>query len=170
MHRHLTTRGVAIPAGAATLPGALSLPSGARGVVAFAHGSGSSRFSPRNREVAAALNARGHGTLLFDLLTAAEGAVDERTRALRFDIPLLGERLVAAVDWLAGSAPGEERPIGVFGASTGAAAALVAAAARPDVVRCPPARHRANPPGRRWQRCPGDRPEPRRPGANALPG
>lgn len=126
---------VVIPAGAVTLPGTLAMPERPRGVVAFAHGSGSSRFSPRNREVASTLNAHGFATLLFDLLTAGEGAIDERTRALRFDIPLLGERLTAAVDWLASRAATEVLPLGLFGASTGAAAALIAAAARTEAVR-----------------------------------
>jgi dienelactone hydrolase len=125
---------VTIPAGDARLAGVLALPAGTGGVVAFAHGSGSSRLSPRNREVAAALNDAGMGTLLFDLLTEREGLIDERTRALRFDIPLLGERLTAAIDWLRGREDTRDRPIGLFGASTGAAGALVAAANRPDAV------------------------------------
>jgi dienelactone hydrolase len=128
------TTDVAIPAGAAELAGTLAVPPGASGIVAFAHGSGSSRFSPRNRAVAAALNDAGLGTLLFDLLTEREGLVDERTRALRFDIPLLGARLIAAVDWLRDRDETRELPLGLFGASTGAAAALVAAAARPGAV------------------------------------
>jgi dienelactone hydrolase len=110
------------------LAGDLSVPDGATGVVAFAHGSGSSRHSPRNRAVAEALNDAGLGTLLFDLLTEAE---EER----RFDIRLLAGRLVAAVDWLAAEPSAATLPIGCFGASTGAAAALAAAAERPQVVR-----------------------------------
>ena len=129
------TQDVTIPAGRAALPGMLALPDGARGIVVFAHGSGSSRFSPRNQEVAAALRRSSLGTLLFDLLTADEAITDERTREHRFDIPLLGERLVAAVDWLRGQEGAKSLPVGTFGASTGAAAALIAAAERPEVVR-----------------------------------
>lgn len=116
------------------LYGDLIVPDGASGVVLFAHGSGSSRFSPRNRHVADVLRAHGLGTLLFDLLTAREEALDERTAALRFDIPLLAERLVGATDWFVHQPEGG-LPIGYFGSSTGAAAALIAAAARPGVVR-----------------------------------
>jgi putative phosphoribosyl transferase len=115
-----------MPAGGVTLEGDLT--EGVHGLVIFAHGSGSSRQSPRNRQVAAALNAKGFGTLLFDLLTQEEDLEDARTARLRFDIPRLAERLSAVVDW----APG--RPVGLFGTSTGAAAALVMAAARPDDV------------------------------------
>ncbi|WP_345433208.1 dienelactone hydrolase family protein [Actinoallomurus vinaceus] len=104
------------------------LTDGERGLVVFAHGSGSSRRSPRNRQVSAALNTAGFGTLLFDLLTPEEELEDTRTARLRFDIPLLARRLSAVVDW-AGT-----RPMGLFGASTGAAAALVTAAERPDEV------------------------------------
>ena len=113
-----------------SLGGALTLPGRGRGVVVFAHGSGSSRFSPRNRQVAGVLHAAGVGTLLVDLLTEDEEQVDLRTRELRFDIALLGERVIGAVDWTAAQA----QPLGVFGASTGAAAALVAAAERPELV------------------------------------
>jgi len=115
------------------IEGDLVVPDGARGVVVFAHGSGSSRHSARNKRVASALQDAGLGTLLFDLLAAAEEIVDERTRALRFDIALLGERLVAVTDALADEARARDLPVGYFGASTGAAAALVAAAARPAV-------------------------------------
>jgi putative phosphoribosyl transferase len=125
---------VRIAAGGVELEGDLALPSGARGVVVFAHGSGSSRFSPRNRAVAASLRAAGLGTLLVDLLTRDEERVDARTGHLRFDIRLLATRLVACVDWLAGGAGTSDLRIGCFGASTGAAAALVAAAARPQTV------------------------------------
>jgi dienelactone hydrolase len=118
----------------ADLTGDLAVPERAAGVVLFAHGSGSSRFSPRNRFVAQTLQIRGFATLLLDLLTADEEAADERTGLFRFDIPLLAGRLVAAVDWLAGQALTARLPIGIFGASTGAAAALVAAARRPDEV------------------------------------
>lgn len=115
---------VRIPAGTVLLDGNLSVPSGATGVVVFAHGSGSSRLSPRNTHVAEELNSAGLATLLFDLLTSAE---DQRYEN-RFDIPLLAERLVAATRWLRAQ-PGMERMrVGYFGASTGAAAALVAAA------------------------------------------
>jgi pimeloyl-ACP methyl ester carboxylesterase len=121
---------VIIPAGEDSLYGMLALPTGARGVVVFAHGSGSSRFSPRNQETAAVLQRSGIGTLLFDLLTEQEAAIDEETREHRFDIPLLGRRLVAATDWLRQLAATGALDIGYFGASTGAAAALVAAAER----------------------------------------
>jgi dienelactone hydrolase len=102
--------------------------------VLFAHGSGSSRFSRRNRYVAGELVEAGLATLLFDLLTAAEERIDARDRSLRFDIPLLSRRLIGAIDW-AGHQPELSRlSIGLFGASTGAAAALTAAAARPEPV------------------------------------
>jgi putative phosphoribosyl transferase len=104
------------------------LTAGERGLVVFAHGSGSSRRSPRNRQVAGALNAMRFGTLLFDLLTEEEEVEDARTARLRFDVPLLAERLSAVVQWA------RTRPVGLFGASTGAAAALVTAAARPQDV------------------------------------
>lgn len=117
------------------LGGSLSVPDEATGVVLFAHGSGSSRLSPRNRQVAADLQRARFGTLLMDLLSAEEDAVDRVTREHRFDIPLLGERLVGAIDWLREAPSTREIPIGLFGASTGAAAALRAAAARPDRVR-----------------------------------
>jgi dienelactone hydrolase len=125
---------VHIRAGDADLVGDLVVPERASGVVLFAHGSGSSRFSPRNRFVAETLQIRGFATLLLDLLTAGEEASDERTGLLRFDIPLLAGRLVAAVDWLASQPLTSRLPIGVFGASTGAAAALVAAARRPGAI------------------------------------
>ncbi|MFC9699936.1 alpha/beta family hydrolase [Streptomyces sp. NPDC056943] len=115
---------VRIPATGATLGGRLAVPDGATGIVLFAHGSGSSRHSPRNRAVAAALNRAGLGTLLFDLLTEAE-ATD---RAHVFDTPLLAGRLATATEWLAGVPEGDDLPLGYFGASTGAAAALWAAA------------------------------------------
>jgi putative phosphoribosyl transferase len=115
-----------IPADGVTLEGDLT--EGARGLVVFAHGSGSSRLSPRNRQVAGALGEVGFGTLLFDLLTPEEEIEDARTARLRFDIRLLSERLSAVVAWASA------RPLGLFGASTGAAAALVTAAERPDDV------------------------------------
>lgn len=113
----------------------LTLPDRARGVILFAHGSGSSRKSPRNRLVARQLQELGFATLLLDLLTAAEERIDLRTRHLRFDIPLLARRLVAAADWLAAGDGTTGLPIGAFGASTGAAAALIAAAERPEAIR-----------------------------------
>jgi putative phosphoribosyl transferase len=128
-------RALRIPAGQATLDADLSLPDAATGLVLFAHGSGSSRFSSRNRHVAHMLNDAGLATVLADLLTPAEEAMDERTRHLRFDIGMLAERLVAATDWLGSQAPTRHLPIGHFGASTGAGAALVAAASRPVAIR-----------------------------------
>jgi len=115
-----------------TLEGALVVPPEAQGIVLFAHGSGSSRLSPRNRFVAEALNRGGLATLLFDLLSQAEEA--EESRLHRFDIPLLAQRLVSATDWVSGRSATRGLRIGYFGASTGAAAALVAAAERPFVV------------------------------------
>lgn len=117
-----------------SLEGDLTFPSGGHGVALFAHGSGSSRFSPRNRRVAAALQELGVGTLLIDLLTADEEAEDRRTAHLRFDIGRLARRLGGIVDWLASNPALGDAAIGVFGASTGAAAAAVAAATRPDLV------------------------------------
>jgi putative phosphoribosyl transferase len=125
---------VRVSAGAVTLEGNLSLPKGAGGIVLFAHGSGSSRHSPRNRYVARLLNQAKLATLLVDLLTSEEEAIDMRTAHLRFNIGLLAERLVAATDWLTEQPDTRPLRIGYFGASTGAAAALVAAAERPDVV------------------------------------
>jgi dienelactone hydrolase len=125
---------VRVAAGRVTLEGNLSLPEGARGIVLFAHGSGSSRHSSRNRYVARLLNEAKLATLLVDLLTAEEEAVDLRTAHLRFDIGLLAERLVGATDWLTRHPDTRHLRIGYFGASTGAAAALVAAAQRPDAV------------------------------------
>jgi dienelactone hydrolase len=125
---------VRVTAGAVTLEGNLSLPEGARGVVLFAHGSGSGRHSSRNRYVARLLNQAGLATLLIDLLTADEEAVDLQTAHLRFDIGLLAQRLVGATGWLTQQPDTRHLRIGYFGASTGAAAALVAAAERPDVV------------------------------------
>jgi dienelactone hydrolase len=125
---------VAIEAGGVTLEADLCVPEPARGVVLFAHGSGSSRHSPRNRMVAARLCEHGFATVLADLLTLGEERFDEESGALRFDIGLLAGRLVGAVDWLGGLATTRDLPVGLFGASTGAAAALVAAADRPDVV------------------------------------
>jgi putative phosphoribosyl transferase len=126
---------VQVAAGPVTLEGNLSLPATARGVVLFAHGSGSGRHSPRNRYVAQVLQDGGLGTLLIDLLTPQEEAIDLQTRHLRFDIGLLTERLVGATDWLRQQPATRDLGIGYFGASTGGAAALVAAAARPDDVK-----------------------------------
>jgi pimeloyl-ACP methyl ester carboxylesterase len=124
---------VTVLVGDAVLEGDLVVPDRASGLVLFAHGSGSSRHSPRNRRVAATLNEGGIGTLLVDLLTPAEEEADRVAGRHRFDIELLARRLIAAIDWLpCGPAPALR--VGVFGASTGAAAALVAAAARPDEV------------------------------------
>jgi putative phosphoribosyl transferase len=123
-----------INAGDVTLAGFLEIPQRACGIVVFAHGSGSSRFSRRNNAVAAFLREGGLGTLLFDLLTAEEEHVDQYTREHRFDIPLLSRRLEGAVRWLAGETVARELPIGLFGSSTGAAAALIAAAALPELV------------------------------------
>jgi dienelactone hydrolase len=127
-------RGVVIPVGSVELAGDLSIPAAARGIVLFAHGSGSSRHSPRNRFVAGRLQDAGLGTLLMDLLTAGEEEVDMQTLHLRFDIRLLAERLVAATDWLKANRDTAGLAIGYFGASTGAAAALVAAAARAEEI------------------------------------
>lgn len=118
----------------AVLEGTLTLPAGAPGVVLFAHGSGSSRFSPRNRYVAAQLSRAGLGTLLFDLLTEEEEQRDELDASLRFDIGLLVLRLVDTIDWVRERVEPEGGRIGLFGSSTGAAGALVAAAVRPDAV------------------------------------
>jgi len=125
---------VRVAAGRVTLEGNLNVPAGARGLVLFAHGSGSSRHSPRNRYVAGVLQEAGLGTLLVDLLTPDEEAVDVRTANLRFDIGLLAERLVGATDWLAENPDTQGLKVGYFGASTGGGAALVAAADRPDRV------------------------------------
>src|SRR5437660_854770 len=135
-------RAVNIPIGKITLHGDLSVPPEPRGLVLFAHGSGSSRRSPRNRFVAAALQEAGMATLLFDLLTEAEERVDERTSELRFDIGLLASRLGSATDWIrgfgefdwSGGLNPERIRIGYFGASTGAAAALIAAAGHTDIA------------------------------------
>ena len=121
---------VDIPAGKVILPGTLTLPDKASGVVAFAHGSGSSRHSPRNRYVAEVLHEHDIATLLFDLLTMHE----DQTTATRFDIELLTERLLAATDWLEASKETQGMKIGCFGASTGAAAALQAAAKHPAIA------------------------------------
>lgn len=125
---------VRLAVGTVSLDGSLAIPAGAAGIVVFAHGSGSSRHSPRNRYVAEALREGGLGTLLIDLLTPAEDREDARTARLRFDIGLLAQRVAAATAWLAGNPASSRLRIGYFGASTGAAAALVAAAERPHDV------------------------------------
>ena len=132
--RLVESMSIPVDSGRMTLHGDLALPDGAAGIVAFAHGSGSSRGSPRNRRVAQTLNDGGLATLLFDLLTEDEEVIDTRTRRLRFDIPLLGRRLVAATDWLSSLSETKDLRVGYFGASTGAAAALIAAAERPARV------------------------------------
>lgn len=150
---------VTVPTAGVTLEGNLTLPDGARGVVLFAHGSGSSRFSPRNRFVAAALSAPereasggrkgdmpafgapdaheegGLGTLLVDLLTPEEERVDDETREYRFDLPRLADRLTGLVDWLKSQPDTRDLPVGLFGSSTGGGAALMTAADRPGDVR-----------------------------------
>ncbi|MFR9775838.1 dienelactone hydrolase family protein [Micromonospora sp. MS34] len=131
----METREVTVPVVEGGLAADVIVPPGAGGVVLFAHGSGSSRHSPRNTAVARQLNDRGLATVLVDLLTPEEDARDEITAELRFDIGMLAERLAAIVDWLAADPTLGRLPIGLFGASTGAAAALVAAAARPEQVR-----------------------------------
>ena len=125
---------VQIPIGRVMLDGNLIVPDGARGVVVFAHGSGSSRFSSRNRYVAEVLRGGGVGTLLLDLLTPDEEEVDLQTRHLRFDIGLLAERLVGTVEWLAAQPDTSDLRAGYFGASTGGGAALVAAAQIPERI------------------------------------
>lgn len=129
------THEVLVPAGGQQLPGLLVLPPRPGGLVLFAHGSGSSRFSQRNQAVAAVLQRGALATLLFDLLSAAEERRDQQDQALRFDIPLLAERVVAAIDWVHAQPELAALPLGLFGASTGAAAALIAAAQRPALVR-----------------------------------
>ena len=119
---------VCIAAGSASLNGELEIPEGANGVVVFAHGSGSSRHSPRNQYVARVIRESGNGTLLFDLLTEEEGLEDSVTASLRFDIGLLVRRLVEAARWLGAQPSARGFDIGFFGSSTGGAAALVAAA------------------------------------------
>lgn len=126
---------IQIRAGADLIEGDLLVPAVASGLVVFAHGSGSSRFSDRNRAVALVLHRAGYATLLLDLLTREEEAVDHATREYRFDIERLGRRVTAAFDWAQGEPALAALPAGCFGASTGAAAALVAAAERPALVR-----------------------------------
>jgi putative phosphoribosyl transferase len=127
-------RTISIPAGRVTLEGTLGIPKSSAGMVLFAHGSGSSRFSPRNRYVARVFRDAGLATLLLDLLSPGEEEIDEVTRQHRFDIELLADRLVAAIDWLAAERDTSDLTVGLFGASTGGGAALVAAALRPDRI------------------------------------
>jgi dienelactone hydrolase len=126
---------IVIPVVEGQIAADLRVPERAIGLVIFAHGSGSSRFSSRNRAVAESLEARGCGTLLLDLLTRDEEAIDVQTREYRFDIDRLGRRVVLATDWAQQRADLKRLPIGSFGASTGAAAALIGAAERPAVTR-----------------------------------
>jgi putative phosphoribosyl transferase len=125
---------VQVPAAGVVLEADVVVPERAQGLVLFAHGSGSSRHSPRNRYVAGELQDAGLATVLADLLTPEEEQVDARTGALRFDIGLLAERVAALTDWVVGQEQLADLGVGLFGASTGAAAALVAAAARPASV------------------------------------
>ena len=134
MTTHIESHSISIPIGRDFIHGDLNVPRGSQSTVLFAHGSGSSRHSPRNKYVAQVLNKGGFSTLLLDLLTADEEDIDQRTAHLRFDIELLAGRLVSATDWLSARAAAEVRHIGYFGASTGAGAALVAAAKRPKVI------------------------------------
>ena len=135
MDSNPSEQSVSITTPDARLEGDLTLPARAQGVVLFAHGSGSSRDSPRNRSVAQSLNQVGLSTLLLDLLTVDEERLDLVTRHLRFDIEMLAGRLVAAISWLRGSPSTRLLPIGLFGASTGAGAALIAASIQPDAVQ-----------------------------------
>jgi pimeloyl-ACP methyl ester carboxylesterase len=134
MRSEMIIDAVRIADGAAMLDGDLHVPENATGLVIFAHGSGSSRFSSRNRQVAEFLQRGGCATLLLDLLTADEEQIDARTAQFRFDIPRLARRVMAATDWSNGHQTLGPLPIGYFGASTGAAAALIAASERPDVA------------------------------------
>lgn len=128
------TTPVRVPIGDRFLHGDLGMPHQSDGIVLFAHGSGSSRHSPRNQFVARVLERRDLATLLIDLLTPEEEAIDERTAQYRFDIPLLARRLVTIVDWLRDHKATADLSIGLFGASTGGGAALMAAAARPNAI------------------------------------
>lgn len=130
----MTEHAVQVETAGVTLPGDLEVPAGAGGIVVFAHGSGSSRLSSRNRAVAKSLREAGLGTLLFDLLTSEEERVDVVTAEYRFDIPRLADRLTGTVSWLAGREDVGHLSIGCFGASTGAAAALITAADAPALV------------------------------------
>ncbi|HEX4914406.1 MAG TPA: alpha/beta family hydrolase [Vicinamibacterales bacterium] len=124
-----------VPVDGTILNADLAIPVEAHGIVLFAHGSGSSRHSPRNQFVARVLQQSDFGTLLMDLLTETEEAIDNRTREKRFDITLLARRLTATIDWLSTQPSYKHLPVGVFGASTGSAAALVSATQRPDLIK-----------------------------------
>jgi len=124
---------VKIKSGNKELSGILTIPKNARAIILFAHGSGSSRLSPRNQFVAGVLNKKGFATLLMDLLTKEEEVVDDRTGELRFDIEFLGERLVLVGDWLKGNDETKDLSIGYFGSSTGAGAALIGASKNKDI-------------------------------------
>lgn len=126
---------IQIPIDSITLEGNLTIPEGAKGIVVFAHGSGSSRFSPRNQYVAQELQKEGLGTLLFDLLTAEEERIDMITAQLRFDIDLLADRLVNVTNWLLTNPETKKLSVGYFGASTGAAAALIAAKEHANIIK-----------------------------------
>ncbi len=160
---NLVEQSLQIPAGGVALDADLAVPEPQRGVVLFAHGSGSSRHSPRNRYVAGELQASGLATVLADLLTPREDQLDARTGRLRFDIDLLATRVTALTDWVLDYRPTAGLPAGLFGASTGAAAALVAAAERPSWVavrarpmRRPPASSSRPGPFRDRSRMPGE--------------
>ncbi len=133
--KKLEERNIRIPSAGVDLEGILTIPEHARGLVVFVHGSGSSRHSPRNQYVARTIQQAGLATLLFDLLTAAEEQIDLRTRQLRFDIHLLARRTIGVLEWLGRQTDEPALNTGLFGASTGAAAALIAAAELPDRVR-----------------------------------
>jgi pimeloyl-ACP methyl ester carboxylesterase len=135
MAHAVATEAVRIDLASVVMDGDLQVPERATGLVVFAHGSGSSRFSRRNRAVAKVLEHAGFGTLLLDLLTRDEEARDQYTAEHRFDIPLLGERVMGAVDWAAARSDLRGLPLAMFGASTGSAAALIAAAERPERTR-----------------------------------
>ena len=130
MGRAVAAEPLMVPAGDIRLAGDMSVPQAATGLVVFAHGSGSGRFSPRNRAVADVMIEAGLATLLMDLLTPEEEAEDLRSARLRFDVQLLGDRVISTVDWLESEPDFGQLPLGCFGASTGAAAALIAAAER----------------------------------------
>src|SRR5262245_29906082 len=134
MKRLIESRSISVPIGRNNIDGDLNVHAESRAFVLFAHGSGSSRHSPRNKYVAQLLNRAGFSTLLLDLLTREEEIIDQQTAHLRFDIGFLADRLIAATDWLSANIGDGRQCIGYFGASTGAAAALVAAARRPKVI------------------------------------
>jgi putative phosphoribosyl transferase len=134
MAQTLFSETVQIPRGRLSINGDLHIPKSAAGLVLFAHGSGSGRFSRRNRAVAKTLENAGFATLLLDLLTADEELEDQQTAEHRFNIPLLGDRVLGAIDWLATRDEVARLPVAIFGASTGAAAAMIAAATRPASI------------------------------------